>query len=136
MQHLDFAYAVSLIKTLLEDETLILTIRGRKYTPKFSFRVGSHQLTVEGVQTEVDAGYEGKHQVVLVEAKNSKTHNVIIRQIFYPFRQWSCFTTKRIRTIFFEKREKEYSFWHFEFRDPDDYNSIYLYKAEKYVVLA
>jgi hypothetical protein len=41
MQHLDFAYATSLVRTFLEDDTLVLTIRGRKYTPRFSFRVGS-----------------------------------------------------------------------------------------------
>lgn len=34
MQHLDFAYASSLIRTFLEDEYLFLTIRGRKYSGK------------------------------------------------------------------------------------------------------
>ncbi len=34
MQHLDFAYASSLIRTFMEDDTLVLTIRGRKYTPE------------------------------------------------------------------------------------------------------
>ncbi|MDR2426424.1 MAG: hypothetical protein LBD46_04515 [Endomicrobium sp.] len=33
MQHLDFAYASSLIRTFLKDRSLVLTIRGRKYTP-------------------------------------------------------------------------------------------------------
>jgi len=36
MQHLDFAYATSLIRTFAEDDSLVLTIRGRKYTP-FTF---------------------------------------------------------------------------------------------------
>src|SRR6266403_1030328 len=35
MQHLDFAYASSLIRTFTEDPSLVLTIRGRKYTPVF-----------------------------------------------------------------------------------------------------
>lgn len=39
MQHLDFAYAASLLRTFLNDDTLVLTIRGRKYTPQFSFRM-------------------------------------------------------------------------------------------------
>lgn len=71
MQHLDFAYAASLIRTFLEDESLVLTIRGRKYTPNvgFQFFVGKHELEARSVQTEVDAGYEGREQVVLVEAK-------------------------------------------------------------------
>ncbi|GMO53412.1 MAG: hypothetical protein Pg6C_19800 [Treponemataceae bacterium] len=37
MQHLDFAYASSLIRSFMNDQSLVLTIRGRKYTPKFDF---------------------------------------------------------------------------------------------------
>lgn len=40
MQHLDFAYASSLIRSFLNDDSLVLTIRGRKYTPKFEFQAG------------------------------------------------------------------------------------------------
>jgi len=44
MQHLDFAYASSLIRTFMNDESLVLTIRGRKYTPEFSFNVGNQLI--------------------------------------------------------------------------------------------
>ena len=135
MQHLDFAYASSLVRTFLEDETLVLTIRGRKYTPEFSFSVGNQTLTVVSVQTEVDAGYEGKEQVALIEAKNSKTYNTIIRQLFYPFRQWSHHTQKTIKTLFFEKRNQFYSLWQFEFSDINDYNSINLTKCCRYEIV-
>lgn len=103
MQHLDFAYASSIIRTFTEDDTLVLTIRGRKYTPKFSFYVGNTLIEVESVQTEVDAGYEGKNNVVLIEAKNSQTTDTIIRQLYYPFRQWSAYTNKNVRTLFLKK---------------------------------
>ena len=135
MQHLDFAYATSLVRTFLQDDSLVLTIRGRKYTPKFSFKVGSHEITTEGVQTEVDAGYEGKEQVVLLEAKNSKTTNVIIRQLFYPFRQWQQHTEKRVRTLFFEKREKFYFLWEFLFDDIHNYNSIRLERSQCFEIV-
>lgn len=69
MQYLDFAYANSLIRTFMNDPSLVLTIRGRKYTPSFKFNVGNYCLEVESVQTEVDAGYEGKASIVLIEAK-------------------------------------------------------------------
>lgn len=135
MQHLDFAYASSLIRTFLNDDSLVLTIRGRKYTPKFSFRVNNHIIETQGVQTEVDAGYEGRNLVALVEAKNSKTNNVIIRQLFYPLKQWSVQTQKRVVPIFFEKRKSEYLLWAFEFSDIDDYNSIRLVKSNKYIIV-
>jgi hypothetical protein len=46
-----------------------LQIRGRKYTPLFTFKVGNFDLEVKSVQTEVDAGYEGEHIILLLEAK-------------------------------------------------------------------
>ena len=134
MQHLDFAYASSLMRTFMEDETLVLTIRGRKYTPQFDFRVGKHTITTQSVQTEVDAGYEGKNQVVLVEGKNSKMKNTIIRQLYYPFRQWQNHTDKKVIPLFFEKLGNTYLFWKYEFSDVEDYNSIKLVKSAKYKI--
>jgi hypothetical protein len=135
MQHLDFAYAVSLIRSFLNDNTLVLTIRGRKYTPNFSFHVGKHNITVENVQTEVDAGYEGKDKVVLIEAKNSQTNNTIIRQLYYPYRQWQQHTDKKVITLFFEKRANFYSLWLYEFKNIDDYNSIHLVKSQRFEII-
>ncbi len=132
MQHLDFAYASSLIRSFMDDETLVLTIRGRKYTPEFSFHVGAHEVTAKSVQTEVDAGYEGRSQVVLVEAKNASTQNVIIRQLYYPYRQWQSHTDKQVVPLFFEKSRDAYSIWHFRFRDIDDYNSVQLVKSGRF----
>lgn len=135
MQHLDFAYASSLIRTFMDDPSLVLTIRGRKYTPEFSYRVGKNLIDTKGVQTEVDAGYEGKDKVVLIEAKNSSTKNTIIRQLYYPFRQWSEHTDKEVFLLFFEKRVDEYLIWQYKFEDKEDYNSIKLVKSKKYKII-
>jgi hypothetical protein len=137
MQHLDFAYAASLIRTFLEDESLVLTIRGRKYTPGAGFRffVGKHEIEARSVQTEVDAGYEGRAQVVLVEAKATGNRNTIIRQLYYPFRQWQHHTAKRVLTVFFEKFDDVYSLWQFQFRNIVDYNSIELVKSQSFRII-
>jgi len=137
MQHLDFAYASSLIRTFMDDPTLVLTIRGRKYTPKFNFMVGKQNIDVESVQTEVDAGYEGEKQIVLIEAKGPGPSNTIIRQLYYPFRQWQSCTRKKVLTLFFERDQKEntYSIWQFKFEDVNDYNSVKLVKSGKYRIL-
>lgn len=134
MQHLDFAYASSLIREFMNDDTLVLTIRGRKYTPEFSFLVKKQKIIVKSVQTEVDAGYEGKDKVVLVEAKNQETSNTIIRQLFYPFKQWKLHTEKKIVTLFFEKKQDLYFLWEFDFKNDDDYNSIQLVKSGSYKI--
>jgi len=138
MQHLDYAYAASLIRTFIEDPTLVLTIRGRKFTPKLKFEliVGKHIIEVQSVQTEVDAGYEGRNQIVLIEAKNFSATNVIIRQLYYPFRQWQEQTKKKVITLFFDKatigEENVYSIWQFGFENPKDYNSIKLVRSGKF----
>jgi len=134
MQHLDYAYAASLIRTFMNDPSLVLTIRGRKYTPDFEFKVMKQIIKVSSVQTEVDAGYEGRDQVVLIEAKNFNATNVIIRQLFYPFRQWQKQTKKKVITLFFDKTRGEdvYSVWQFDFSDPSNYNSIKLVKSDKF----
>jgi hypothetical protein len=135
MQHLDFAYASSLIRTFMNDPSLVLTIRGRKYTPKFSYNVGNNKIEVQGVQTEIDAGYEGEDKVVLIEAKNSNTKNTIIRQLYYPFRQWAEHTKKDIFLLFFEKRGDEYLIWQYRFKNKLDYNSIELIKSKKFKII-
>ncbi len=135
MQHLDFAYASSLIRTFMEDPSLVLTIRGRKYTPEFTYKVGNNTVETKGVQTEVDAGYEGKNKVVLIEAKNSSTKNTIIRQLYYPYRQWSEHTKKKVFLLFFEKRVDEYLIWQYEFTDKNSYDSIKLVKSKKYKII-
>ena len=116
----------------MNDSSLVLTIRVRKYTSEFNFYVGLQKLTVRHVQTEVDAGYEGSNQVVLIEAKNASTKNVIIRQIFYPFRHWSNVTKKRVISLFFEKRGDIYSIWQYEFKNKNNYNSISLTDSIRY----
>lgn len=135
MQHLDFAYASSLIRTFMNDPSLVLTIRGRKYTPAFSYKIGNATLETASVQTEVDAGYEGRTQVVLVEAKNSATKNTIIRQLYYPYRQWSEHTSKKVIPLFFERRGDEYMIWQYTFTDKNDYNSIKLVQTKKFRIV-
>jgi hypothetical protein len=136
MQHLDFAYASSLIRTFLDDDSLVLTIRGRKFSPDagFKFSVGKHEIEARSVQTEVDSGYEGRKQIVLVEAKATGKRNTIIRQLYYPFRQWQHHTEKQIATLFFESYRNVYSLWEFQFPDPTNYNSITLTRAQSFTI--
>ncbi len=139
MQHLDYAYANSLIRTFMGDDSLVLTIRGRKYTPAFRFMASGFELEISSVQTEVDAGYEGRDKIVLIEAKNNSNRNTIIRQLYYPFRQWQDLLDKTVYPLFFEKRtvggEQVYYIWQFEFTDKCDYNSLRLVKADRYRIV-
>ena len=135
MQHLDYAHAIGLIEHFVDEGELFLTIRGRKYTPEFKFTVGNNEITQKSVQTEVDAGFEGKDTVVLIEAKNMKMDNIIIRQLYYPYRKWKIDTGKKVVPLFFEKRGLDYMMWKYEFTDETDYNSIKLVKSAKYRIV-
>ena len=136
MQHLDRAYALGLVQHFVSDDSLVLTIRGRKYTSAFSLVAGGFQIDIQGVQTEVDRGYEGAEQVVLVETKSGKASNTIIRHIYYPFRQWQQHTAKSVSTLFFQRINDEYHLWQFGFDNPDDYNSIRLLNSARYRITA
>ncbi|MEN2993529.1 MAG: hypothetical protein ABDH91_08265 [Bacteroidia bacterium] len=138
MQHLDYAYAISILRGFLKDSTLFLAIRGRKYIPEFEFYFGAYKepIHVRSVQTEVDAGYEGRDRVILVEAKNRALSNIIIRQLYYPFRQWTKHTKKKVEVVLFEKSSDEYRLWLFEFTEPKRYNSIKLKHSAAYCLEA
>lgn len=132
MQHLDYAYALSLVRHFVGDDSLVLTIRGRKYASQFDFVAGGSQISVRGVRADVDAGYEGRNRVVLLKAKGGKADNTIIRQLYYPFRQWQNHTSKEVSTLFFQRTGIEYHFWHFGFGETNNYNSIQLVKSGRY----
>ncbi len=136
MQHLDYAYALSLIRHFTADSSLVLTIRGRKYTPQFDFVTNGFSIRTKSVQTEVDGGYEGRNQVVLVEAKAGNATNTIIRQLYYPFRQWQSYTEKQVSTLFFQRASyDEFHIWQFGFDELEDYNSIRLLKSGRYRIV-
>lgn len=75
--------------------------------------------------------------MVLIKGKNSLTKNTIIRQLFYPYKQWQLKTQKKVYTLFFEKSKSGsiYSIWKFEFTDPNNYNSIRLVESKKYKII-
>ena len=134
MQYLDFAFVHGITQQFLDDESIELTVRGRKRTPHFNYFVNDVEVKCEGVQTEVDAGYEGKNSLTLVEAKSSKIKNEIIRQLYFPYRKWLMDINKPVRNVFFQFEEdsKILSFWEYGFEDYLKYDSIYLINSKSY----
>ncbi|OGY12028.1 MAG: hypothetical protein A3A58_01255 [Candidatus Blackburnbacteria bacterium RIFCSPLOWO2_01_FULL_41_27] len=61
---------------------------------------------------------------------------MIIRQLYYPFRQWKEHTNKKVVTLFFDKSQADiYSIWQFEFSDINDYNNIKLVNSGKFKIV-
>ena len=137
MQFVDLAFNAGLLEHFVGVDGLYLSIRGRKFSPPFDFRVdGSPTLHAEGVQVEIDGGFEGEHLVVVVEAKVNWQGDFIIRQLYYPYRFWQeslqrARSNKVVCPIFmsYNTAQGVYSFWRYRFRDPRDYESIELENA-------
>ncbi len=118
-QSLDFAFISSLIKTFTHEEDLSLVIRGRMFSSSFDFKLPqtNHQVNVKGVQIELDAGYESNNSIYLFEAKIGKRDNFNIRQLFYPYLEWSHRSKKKVVPIFLIYTNSKYYFYEFQFSD-------------------
>lgn len=125
-QALDFAYLTSLLRTFTGEDELYLTIRGRLWSTSFNYDIPKHNHTVDvtKVQIEVDAGYESPERIYLIEAKIGKRDNFHIRQLYYPYKDWSNRTTKEIIPIFFTYTNGLYYLTQFEFGDNFDEVSV------------
>jgi hypothetical protein len=118
-QALDIALLAGLLPAFCGEKTLNLTLRGRMFSGDFAFRTPGRGLPVEvsRVQIEVDAGYEGEDGIYLVEAKRGRRDDFHIRQLWYPYLNWTARTRKRVVPIFFTYSNGQYLLSEFEFGD-------------------
>jgi len=133
-QAIDFANLVSLLKTFTNEKELILTIRGRQRSSKFHVIIpGSlHRAEIEGVQIEVDAGYESREKIYIFEAKLGRVEDFNIRQLYYPFKDWSSKSIKEIIPLFFVYTNG--LFYILQFTFGDEYGELRLVKSKCFTV--
>ena len=97
---IDYAHHCGILSEYSGEPNLKLTTRGRFFSDKFSFQLGNvGSVDVKSVQVEVDAGYEGINQFIILEAKSGTRSTFNIRQLYYPYRHFQTRTSKKIRTI-------------------------------------
>ncbi|MRR34057.1 hypothetical protein EG829_05045 [bacterium] len=109
---LDIAFVSGILDQVFQERT-VLTIRGRfRATIPFDFSLNGVDYPVNGVQIEVDGGYEGAGSINLVEAKIGSRNNISVRQLLYPELYWRKRTegNKRIRTFIFYYQEPFFRF--------------------------
>ncbi|SFV62528.1 Mu-like prophage protein gp29 [hydrothermal vent metagenome] len=90
---LDIA-AISDMHNIVFGESSKLTIRGR-LRGDLNFHIGNVAYNIQGVQIEVDGGYESDHTINLIEAKIGYSNNINIRQLLYPQLFWQNQTAGR-----------------------------------------
>lgn len=134
-QVIDSAVASGVLKTILEETSLALTVRGRLRSPSFSFffdSAESLELKVDGVQIEIDAGFEG-NRVYIIEAKMGTRADFITRQLYYPWRMWKeRGVTKEIVPLFLTFSNKVFSLTEYRFSEETIYSSLELVKQHSF----
>lgn len=115
-QALDFAFLSGLLPAFCGDDGMRLTLRGRLYSGDFRFHTPAGKpVDVSRVQIEVDAGYEGRAGIYLVEAKRGRRDDFHIRQLWYPFLNWSARSRKRVMPVFLAYSNGQYFLTEFAF---------------------
>ena len=98
---LDIAYISKMCEQIFKEESF-LSIRGR-LRGNLSFKIDTTEYDIDGVQIEVDGGYEGKESIHLIEAKIGFRNNINIRQLLYPQLYWEKETdgSKSVKSYIF-----------------------------------
>jgi hypothetical protein len=135
-QVLDLAHATGILEDFAGERRLWLTGRGRRRTRPFAFTFagarGPLALDVDGVQIEVDGGYEGD-AIYVVEAKIGLRDNFLVRQLYYPYRMWQAAgVTKPIVPIFVCYSNRQVLLHQYDFARAPDYHSIVPVKSAVY----
>ena len=118
-------------------EDLHLTTSGRMRSSSFNFKVDtfsgqSQDISVKSAQIEIDAGYESSSSLFVVEAKNHKSVDFNIRQLYYPYRTLIQKVKKPVKPIFFTYSGGRFELFEFEFSDPSNYSSIQCVKSQAF----
>ncbi|NEN91174.1 MAG: translation elongation factor, partial [Okeania sp. SIO3H1] len=133
------AFNIGIIDDLVGSKTKF-TVSGRMSTGTFDFYIKNsinnqaYSINVANSQCEIDAGFETDDCLILIEAKNYKVEDFLIRQLYYPYRLWSKKIGKRIVPVLMTYSNDIFSFFIYEFVDISDYNSITLIENKNYVI--
>lgn len=137
---LNGAFISGIINDIVEKDKIVSTVGGRMSTKTFDFNINSvtnrsnQNIKVENSQCEIDGGYETEDSLILIEAKNSFSKDFLVRQLYYPYRLWNKKLSKKIIPIFMIYSNDIFSFFVYEFENPNHYNSLRLTKQKNYVI--
>jgi len=134
-----FAYNSGIIKDIMNCDKVYFTVNGRMSSDKFSFSIDNKlnplspiHIDVINSQVEIDAGFESSDAFIVCEAKNQAPNEILIRQLYYPYRLWSNKITKPVIPMFLAFSNDIFHVFIYEFTDSQNYNSIILKDYREY----
>lgn len=138
-----FAYNSGIIKDIVNSEAIYYTVNGRMSSGCFEYYIqnnggiGSPQkIMVQNAQVEIDAGYEFADGFCLVEAKNIAVEEILIRQLYYPYRLWTSKISKPVIPLLMVYSNDVFHFFQYGFSDSTLYNSLQLIFYKSYTFAA
>ncbi|MHC1734535.1 MAG: hypothetical protein AB9921_02550 [Erysipelotrichaceae bacterium] len=134
-----FAYNSGIIQDIMESvESVHFTVNGRMSSGTFDFRIkhvdedAFTDISVINSQVEIDAGYESDNAFYIFEAKNVAASEMIIRQLYYPYRLWKDKINKPVIPVFLVFSNDVFHAFVYRFAEDDNYNSIELLYQKSY----
>ncbi len=133
-QAIDYANIVSILKTYTDESNLCLTIRGKLRSGSFSITLPDQRtpILINGVQIEIDSGFEGSNGIYIVEAKLGRRQDFHIRQLYFPWKDRSSRSIKPVIPIFFTYSNGLFYLTTFKFGE--NYGDIEIIKQKCYSV--
>ncbi len=134
-----FAYNSGIINDLMGTAKVNFTVNGRMSSGNFNFSIDNiinpankYDVSVQNAQVEIDAGYESPEGFCICEAKNIASPEILIRQLYYPYRLWRSKITKPIIPMFLVFSNDIFHTFTYYFEDDYYYNSLKLKEHKAY----
>ena len=131
-----FAYNSGIIKDIVNSKDIHFTVNGRMSSGCFDYLInnhkGSQKIAVQNAQVEIDGGYEFENGFCIIEAKNIAVDEILIRQLYYPYRLWTEKISKPVTPILMVYSNDIFHFFQYSFTEINNYNSLKLITYKSY----
>jgi len=131
-----FAYNSGIIKDIVNSKDIHYTVNGRMSSGCFDYLInnnkGSQKIAVQNAQVEIDGGYEFENGFCIIEAKNIAVDEILIRQLYYPYRLWTEKISKPVTPILMVYSNDIFHFFQYSFTEINNYNSLKLITYKSY----
>lgn len=134
-----FAYNSGIIQDIMGSSKVNFTVNGRMSSGNFEYNIDNvliplqpQVISVQNAQVEIDAGYESSEAFCICEAKNIAVEEVLIRQLYYPYRLWRSKISKPIIPMLLVFSNDIFHTFIYQFEDEKYYNSLKLLKHKAY----
>lgn len=117
------------LRQVFASDTIYPTLQGRRGSGQFDFQIActrqpTQTIQVNNAQIEIDAGFETATHIFLCESKNVLVHDLLIRQLYYPYRFVAQKSHKTIVPVSIIYNNYTYYITRYTVGDHHDYNSL------------